>query len=327
MARNTFGWDLMAALAPQEDFATLAAEDTYTAVPLYTHGLSRNKGLEDDPVIGERLSRAPHEQAEGLIDHGGQWVCPFDLGNIGLYLRGLLGVPTTTDNDPNYTHVFKPGSGELIPHTLELRQAADRFLQHRGIVVDGLSISLAREGGYKRLTLDLKGADELKLAASAAGVIGDAITIDKVPGFRGTISKDGVEMASITSANLNFSNNVTPDEAPGDAAVKGYDPGVPTCTLSATARQTAAGHALYDLANAGTRFELKLAWTLSAVRSLTFTIGNFVFAPSSAPINGPAGQQYQFEGKAEPDDEEADNAFFVATLKNQIASYALPEWA
>ena len=94
-----------------------------------------------------------------------------------------------------------------------------------------------------------------------------------------------------------------------------------------SARATAAGHALYDLANAGTRFTLALEWSLGLNNSLTFEIGNAVLAPSSKPVNGPAGQQYQFEVSAEPDDAEEDDAFFVATLKNQIASYALPDWS
>lgn len=325
MARNTYGWDLTAAFGPEENFGVAAAADTYTAVPFYTHGLSRNRGLEDDPVLGERSVRAPHNQVDGLIDHGGQWVCPTDLGNMGLWLRGLLGVPATT-GAADYIHVFKPGGDELLSHTLQLRQAADRFIQHRGLVVNGLSGGLAREGGYRRLTVDLKGANEAVLGASAAGTIGDALTVDRIPAFRGSIKKDGVEMASVVSANWNFTNNVTAHDAPGSAEVAGYDPGVPQFTISATARQTAAGHGLYDLANAGTRFELELAWVLSATRSLTFNAGNFLFAPSFVPVNGPDGQQYQFDGKAEPDDAEADQAFFVATLKNQVESYALPEW-
>lgn len=327
MARNTYGWDLIAALAPEQTFGVAAVEDTYTAVPFYTHGLSRNLPLEDDPVLGERSVRAPHNQAEGLIDHGGQWVCPTDLGNIGLYLRGLLGVPATTGAG-DYTHVFKPGGGELISHTLQIRQAANRFIRHRGLVINSLSGSLAREGGYRRLTVDFKGANEdPALGASQAGEVGEALTLDRIPAFRGTIKKNGVAMASIVSANWAFTNNVEAHDAPGSKEIAGYDPGVPSFTLGATARQTADGHTLYDQASAGERFELDLAWTLSATKELAFSIGNFVFAPSSAPVNGPAGQQYTFDGKAEPDDEEADDAFFVATLKNQIASYALPEWA
>ncbi|MFN4229844.1 phage tail tube protein [Parvibaculum sp.] len=326
MARNTYGWDLTAAFGPEQTFGTAAVADTYTEVPFYTHGLGRNKPLEDDPVLGERLVRAPHAKVEGLADHGGQWVCPFDLGNIGLYLRGLLGVPATS-GDGDYTHVFKPGSGELISNTLQIRQASNRFLQHRGLVVNGLSSSLAREGGYRRLTVDFKGADETVLGASAAGEVGEALTVDRLPAFRGVIKKGGAEMASIVSANWSFTNNVTPYDGPGSAAVAGYDPGIPAFTASLTARQTAAGHALYDLANDGTRFALALEWVLSATKSLTFAIGNAVLAPSSAPVNGPDGQQYTFDVSAEPDDEEADKAFFVATLKNQIASYALPEWA
>jgi hypothetical protein len=300
MARNTFGWDLEAALAPEESFGVAAEAGTYTQVPFYTHALTRNQGLEDDPVIGERLVRAPHKKTTGLVDHGGQWTCPFDLGNIGLYLRGLLGVPVTTGED-DYTHVFKPGGGELISHTLQ-------------------------EGGYRRLDVAFRGANESVLGASAAGSIGAALTVDRIMAFQGVIKKAGVELASVVSANWSFANNLEPYSRPGSAGAAGYDPGVPAFTASLTARQTAEGHALYDAANAGDRFAVTLEWSLGATKSLTFQIGNAVLAPSSKPVNGPAGQQYQFELSAEPDDVETDKAFFVATLKNQVASYALPEW-
>lgn len=326
MARNTFGWDLNAALAPEEVFGVAAESGTYVEVPFYTHGLTRNQPLDDDPVIGERLVRAPHKKVEGLIDHGGQWVCPFDLGNAGLYLRGLLGVPETT-GDENYTHVFKPGGGELISHTLQERVSATRFMQHRGLIVNGLSGQLSRQGGYQRLNVDFKGATESVIGASAAGAIGAPLTVDRLMGFHGVIKRGGNAEASIASANWAFTNNVEAYDAPGQAHVAGYDPGVPGFTATITARATAAGHALYDLANAGTRFTLALEWSLGLNNSLTFEIGNAVLAPSSKPVNGPAGQQYQFEVSAEPDDAEEDDAFFVATLKNQIASYALPDWS
>lgn len=326
MARNTFGWDLNAALAPEEVFGVAAESGTYVEVPFYTHGLTRNQPLDDDPVIGERLVRAPHKKVEGLIDHGGQWVCPFDLGNAGLYLRGLLGEPETT-GDENYTHVFKPGGGELISHTLQERVAADRFMQHRGLVVNGLSGQLARQGGYQRLNVDFKGATESVLGSSAAGVIGAPLTVNRLMGFHGVIKRGGNAEASIVSANWAFTNNIEAYDAPGQAHVAGYDPGVPGFTATITARATAAGHALYDLANSGTRFSLSLEWSLGLNNSLVFSVGNAVLAPSSKPVNGPAGQQYQFEVSAEPDDAEEDDAFFVATLKNQIASYALPDWS
>lgn len=325
MARNTFGWDLEAALAPEENFGVAAEAGTYTQVPFYTHALTRNQGLEDDPVIGERLVRAPHRKTTGLVDHGGQWTCPFDLGNIGLYLRGLLGVPVTTGED-DYTHVFKPGGGELISHTLQERVSATRFMQHRGLMVESLSGSLAREGGYRRLDVAFRGANESVLGASAAGIVGAALTVDRIMAFQGVIKKAGVELASVVSANWSFANNLEPYSRPGSAGAAGYDPGIPAFTASLTARQTAEGHALYDAANAGDRFAVTLEWSLGATKSLTFQIGNAVLAPSSKPVNGPAGQQYQFELSAEPDDVETDKAFFVATLKNQVASYALPEW-
>ena len=330
MSGQTFGWDLEAWLAAESAFGLPGAEDSFRQVPFYTHGLSRNKTLEDDPLLSTGLGRAPDESVEGLPDHGGPMVVPFDLGNLGLYLRGAMGVPATTEDvapvgetPGDYTHVFKARSLALPSHTLIIRRRADLFDRHTGLMVNGLSGAVAREGGYRRLNIDFKGATETVLTASGAGTVQAALTVDRIMGFRGQIRKDGTAMASVTAASWNFSNNLEPFDAPDQEEPGGYDPGRPGFTGELTARTTAAGDALYALADAGTHFALELVWSLAANRQIAFRAGRTRLEPSSRTVNGPGGQQVQFRFRADPDPEEADGAFLVATLKNHIASYGL----
>ncbi|MBX3488866.1 phage tail tube protein [Parvibaculum sp.] len=330
MSGQTFGWDLEAYLGPESAFGLPAAEDSYRRVPFYTHGLSRNKAREDDPVLGMDLGRRPHESVEGLPDHGGPMSVPFDLGNLGLYLRAAMGVPVTAEDvEPegevpgDYTHVFKSRGLVLPSHTLIVRRRADRFDRHTGLMLNGLAGAVAREGGYRRLNLDWKGSNETILAASGAGTVQGALTVDRIMGFKGQIRKDASAMASVTAASWNFVNNLTGFDVPDQETVGGYDPGRPAFTGEVTARTTAAGDALYDLANAGTHFVLELVWSLAANRSLTFRAGRAVLEPSSSPVNGPDGQERSFRFRCDPDPDETDGAFLVATLKNHVASYGL----
>lgn len=320
MAQN-FGREITAALGLQAAAGAAAAADGYTPIPFYTHSLNRNQSLEEDPVLGEGHGVAPAEQTESLIDHNGDLVVPFDLGNVGLWLNGLLGAPVTTEDvqDTDYTHVFKALASERPLHTLEIKHRNNVLKQHLDLVVERLSMALSREGGYRRMTLGLRGTNELKLGASVAGTLLDPVTQDKMLSWRGTIRKNGVAIANVVSSDLAFSNNFEPWSAPGAKTIAGYDLGKGSLTGQLTARMS--DEVLDDLADAGTLFELEFLWTLAANKSLSFKAGKVKLAPSSKPIDGPGGLQQQFTYMASADFGEADGAFFVATLKNQVAAY------
>ncbi|MCW5727250.1 phage tail tube protein [Parvibaculum sp.] len=330
MTGQTFSWDLESFIGVESAFGAAASSGAYRPIPFYTHGLARNQTLEDDPLLGHGAGRAPHPSVESLPDHGGPMAVPFDLGNLGIYLRAAMGVPVTTEDvEPegevpgDYTHVFK-SRGLLLPsHTLVIKRRADLFARHTGLMLNGLSGAVAREGGYRRLNLDWKGATETTETASGTGSLLDALTVDRLMGFKGQIRKDGSAMASVTAASWNFMNNLEAFDAPDQAHAGGYDPGHPAFTGELTARTTAAGDALYALADAGTPFVLELLWSLAANRQIALRSGVTRLEPTARPVNGPGGQQLQFRFKAEPDPGEADSAFLVATLKNHVASYGL----
>jgi hypothetical protein len=322
MAQN-FGREITAALGVQAAAGAAAAADGYTPIPFYTHTIGRNQSLEEDEVLGEGHGVAPAEQTESLIDHGGDLVVPFDLGNIGLWLRGLLGTPVTTEDleDTDYTHVFKALANERPLHTLEIKHRNNLLKQHIDVVVERLSLSLSREGGYRRMTLALRGSNELKLGASAAGALLEAVTQDKMLAWRGTIKKGGVAIANVVAADFAFSNNFEPWSSPGAKTIAGYDLGKGAASGQLTARSS--DDALDVLAEAGTLFDLEFAWSLATNKSLSFKMGKVKLAPSSRPVDGPRGLQQQFNYVASADFDEADDAFFVATLKNQVASYGV----
>ena len=322
MAQN-FGREITAALGVQAASGVVAVAGGYTAIPFYTHGLTRNQSLEEDDVLGEGHGVAPAEQTQSLIDHGGDLVVPFDLGNVGIWLRGLFGEPVTTEDveDTDYTHVFKASAAERPLHTLEIKHKANVLKQHIDLVVNRFSLSLAREGGYRRVTIGFRGSNENKLAASAAGVLLPPVTQDKLLSWRGVVKKAGVEVANIVGADLAFSNNFEPWSRPGVKTVAGHDLGKGSFSGQLTARSS--DEVLDDLADAGTLFDLEFLWTIAANKSLSIKAGKVKLAPSSKPVDGPGGLQQQFSYMASYDGDEADQGFVVATLKNQIDSYGI----
>ncbi len=324
---QTFGRDLSMAIGVQTDadapFKTPAPADSYVAIPFYSHTLNRNQKLEQDDVLGEGRGRNPGDSTDGLVDHGGDLVVPFDLGNAGLWLRGLLGEPATTNNAGDYTHIFKSGAASLPAHTIEIKHKDDDYAQHIGMMVDKLSVAMAREGGYRKLTASLKGRTETSPSptASAAGAIGAALTASKLVAVRGALKIDNVKVGEIISADAALANNLEAYAELDDGFVAGYDLGTFGFTGSLTARFLTRD--MYERANAGTAFALELSWTLAANKSLAIRSGVTKLEKSAKPVSGPGGMQQQYNFVAQHDPNEVDKAMVVATLKNQIASYAI----
>ncbi len=66
----------------------------FNEVPFISSTLGAEQGLEEDDIIG--LGRQPQRPTRGPIEDQGAIVVPLDLRNIGLWLTGLFGAPTTT---------------------------------------------------------------------------------------------------------------------------------------------------------------------------------------------------------------------------------------
>ena len=88
-----------------------AAAGDYIRIPFNRCTLGSEQGLIDDPVLGQ--GRDPYAPLQDAIMDEGEIVVPVDPRYIGLWLTGLLGTPTTTDDsaDPaTYTHEFVSGT-------------------------------------------------------------------------------------------------------------------------------------------------------------------------------------------------------------------------
>ncbi|MDF1627033.1 MAG: phage tail tube protein [Parvibaculaceae bacterium] len=292
----------------------------YAALAFYSSTLAATRPLEEDPVLG-RGQWDPADAVEGITDHAGQLAVPLCVNQLGHWLTLLLGEPVTSDDTGgDYTHVWKSGALTLPSGVAELALRNDLVHQHIGLMANSLSLSTARAGGYGRASFDMVGQKEVKLGASAAGAPTN-VPLDQVLAFKGQLLIDDVAVASVTQADLSYTNNLAGQEGLNAEGLQtGFERGVPAFTGSLTARYTDA--TLFDMADQHTPFALELKWVKAANKSLSIRAGRVKMPKPQVGLQGPGGVSvtYNFTGAA--DAAEADGRMMVVTLKNQTASYA-----
>src|ERR687897_3055418 len=90
-----------------------AATGDYIRMPFNRCNLGSEQGLIDDPVLGQ--GRDPLAPLQDVSNDEGDIVVPVDPLYLGIWLTGLFGNPTSSDNgDGSYDHEFT-SSGENLP--------------------------------------------------------------------------------------------------------------------------------------------------------------------------------------------------------------------
>ena len=106
-------------------------------------GADRRPGAGPGPAIPMRPCRTRSWTK-------GRSSVPVDPRYIGLWLTGLLGTPTTTDDgaDPaTYTHEFVSGKDSLPSYTIEVgHKQVPVYFRHDGVVFDSIALEFTRSG-------------------------------------------------------------------------------------------------------------------------------------------------------------------------------------
>lgn len=305
-------------LRRQADFGTAetAGSAKFLALPCYRNTVGSRRDLYDDKTLGQ--GRNPGEMFLGFETADGEIEVPLNSETIGWHLHGLLGAPTTTGTGP-YTHVFASG-GAMTHHTLGRQAGAVQFVDI-GATWNEMRLQIARASQTQRATFGLLGRNEVK-----AGAVLDATPVQ--PGtdlrffaFDAAALIDGAAVADIVDLELTATNNRTHDQEAvsgdpwplrileGDFAVTGR------------ARFRFETAAWYDLARAGTAFDLRVSWANGA-HSLQIDVSNCKFSADRVPLDsgGVLSLTLPFQA-AKPD---AGQPSLKATLVNARAAYANP---
>lgn len=300
-----------------------AATGNYQKTLIYEDSLDDPEPFENDPILGvaQNNARDQADPAPGLPEGvGGNLVVPLDLNHLWFWLKGVFGAPTSSGDDPDYTHTFVSG-GEVLPHrTIERKAASAIFFQHTGMLANTLAFEASRRAGYDRVTVGMLGRKQAKITSTGGGTPPTILARDPVAAFLPVFKMDDVAVADVISVSASYDNMATPQDYLGDSE------GRPTghdldgeAVFSGSVRLRFRNAAMYDLAKAKTVFDYKLLWQRTSVRSLLLQAPRCRLAPAGVPVTGPGRIEQSFNFTAS---QSSSAAMLTAVLKNGLAAAA-----
>lgn len=295
---------------------TPAAGAAWKGFPLVSHSLGEERPLLADDTLGQ--GRETQDPTQDVATNTGDVVVPVDVRNFGYWLRLFFGAPVSTgDVGDGYQHVFTSGAAVLPSISIEFGQPeVPAYSTQYGAKGNQLKISLSRSGKLNA-TCSLICIGETDIAnASAAGVAATAaLLLTRFPQATGSISRDGVELGEVVSADFTFSNGLEAVETiKADGRIEGSDEG--QVAMSGSINVRFKDIALVTAARQNTPMALTFGWTVGAF-SLIFHIPRVFLPPVKRPVTGPAGIQQAFNFQASG----ALGASVTATLSNDVAAY------
>lgn len=320
---NAYGRDAVLMFRRQADFDTPegAAPPGFIKLPYYESTLGSRREQGTDPALPD--GRLPSVIDRGLRTADGSLVVPVHLASIGWHLHGLLGAPVTSGIGP-YTHTFEAEDTDApVFHSFGVSHAKIGIhFGYFGYAYNTLQVTASKQSPRQRMTFGLLGKSEVKLGAAL-----DAAPVADTPdavvqSWTGEVLKDGAPVGAVTSMEFNYSNGHTHDQETitGGEDPSGVDEGRIALSGSLTTRFTDAAY--YDLAKAGTLFDLAMRWVVGA-ESLVLTAHNVQLAEDRVPVQGGGGPittSWSFQA----DKPDPGTPPFQAVLINGRADYAMP---
>jgi hypothetical protein len=287
--------------------------------PAFSLDIDAVPGLQADSILSANTTRNAADAYQSVARVEGTAVVPADTVHVGWWMNWLLGDPTTTGTNPNYTHVFKSGGTSLPTRSIEKAfPDIGRYEIAAGVRVNTMSLDFAPDGAAQ-LTFGLLCLTGTHAGSSGAGtpVVTPSTRFHRT---QGSISYNGTALPGATAGSLRFSN--------GMAAVPTVGSGVGIGGIDAYGEATGGGSVTLRFANhtqeaaarALTAVAITYKLTINANTSLEFHYPRCFLEPTSAAVSGPGGITRSYNFIASHDS--TDNSLLRVTLKNQVASYA-----
>ncbi len=248
-------------MIPEVTYGT-APGGNWRRVPFLSCNLGAEQPLLDADVIGLGGNRDPAAPFFDTVTVEGDVVVPVDLTNTGHWLRLLLGAPTTTGTNPNYTHTFGSGAATLPSQAIEIGYPdVPNYDVCTGIRADALEIDFSPTGpATATIKLIAQGSTR---SGSSSGGTPVAAAYTAFHKAHGSIARGGSALAQVTGARLSYSNSVEAVRTiRADRKIEGADPGIARATGQITARF--ADTTLLTQAQNGTAAEFAFAFIIDA---------------------------------------------------------------
>jgi Phage tail tube protein len=304
--------------------AEVAGAGKFYHLPFYSLNTTPSSELnEDDAIYGDAF---PGDAVEGVRNLSGSMVVPLGLSSIGWHLRALLGAPVTTEvvAATDYQHVFtaaaQPDLG-LMTNGITHSRKSVHFVQD-SLAYSGLEINARKNSERARATFNLIGREEVP-GASALDSAPVQFSPDPNPvGFAAKALIDNVEAAAVVGANLSLTKGIEADQETlnGLATASGIEHG--NWGLSGSLDARFRDRDLYDKADSGDSFALKLAWAFSAKFSLEILAHDVRLERTGIPVDGRGVISSTYNWRTNRP--APGSTIFTAILKNQVADYNNP---
>lgn len=215
------------------------------------------------------------------------------------------------------THTFTSGGWTLPSLAIETQMPeVPRFSMYSGAVIDEFSWEMKR-AGLLQGTVKLIAQGESVVAATVAGSL-TALNYKRFGHFNGAVLRDGVAIANITQARINYMNNLERiDAIRSDGRIEGADPSI--AALKGQIVTRFSDLTLFNQAIAGTPCALQFSHTISAAENFVFTAHAVYLPRPRVPIEGPSGVEATFDWQAALAISPARMA--TAVLTNGVATY------
>lgn len=283
-------------------------------LPFASCDIGANQPLETDNLLGQ--GREPQEPSRGDVDAGGTLSVPMDARAFGVWLKGLLGNPTTTGAGP-YVHTFTSGAALLPSIASEIgNPEVPSYSMTTGLLVDSITMPFPNTG-FPNATVTMIGKGETVAAASAAGTP-TVIALQRFSRYQAAVTREGAELGFITNAEITYANGL--DRAyflggGGDAGA--VDPALVALSGSITSRF--ANTILLDDAQGGAPVSLEFSYTIDATASLVITVPRVFLPRARRSIQGPGGIEATYNWQAARQD--GGGPSMTAVLTNDQATY------
>lgn len=307
------------ALGFESVYGTPPASGSFWKMPFASTTLGSEQPLLDSELLG--YGRDPLAPIKDAITADGNVVVPIDARFFGIWLKLLMGEPTTTGASAPYSHEFASGSWLLPSAAIELQNPdVPSYRMMEGVKANTLNFQMQRSGLVTATIECIAQGESAPAATSSAGVPAE-LALTRFGSFQGEIQRDGNQLGNIVSGTVNYTNNLDRVETiRNDGKIEGADPSIAAMNGEIVVRF--ADTTLLDQATAGDSCELRFAYEIDASTSLEI-IAHAVYLPKPRlPIEGPGGMQATFAWQAARD--AVTGRMCTTTLVNDMADFANP---
>nr|DAH78744.1 MAG TPA: Tail tube protein [Caudoviricetes sp.] len=311
---RAYGWNASLLIAEESEYG-VTPDNNYRKIPFISSSLDSEQNLVSSNVLG--LGRDPTQPFQDVINVDGDIAAPIDMRNIGVWLKAVLGAPTTTEADGVYTHGFESGKTSIPSYSLEVGlPEVPQYIRFAGVRANSIAFNFQRSG-EAQATLNLMAQSES----------GETSTIDtnpqlfsytRVSQFQGYVKSGGEFLANVTSASVTYSNNLEKIETiRNDGKVETIDLGVASLSGSVSARY--ADNVLLDKARSGTPVDLELGYQISDSLKLVITCHEVYLPKPKRSIDGPNGIECSYDFQGAKNDKVG--RMMTVTLVNDVEEY------